>query len=35
MRRANINAVLRMTKAYQDEKMDRIDYELDFLHEVE
>ena len=35
MRRTNINAVLRMTKAYLDGKMDRIDYELDFPYEVE
>lgn len=35
MRRSNINAVLRMTKAYLDGKMDRIDYELDFPYEVE
>lgn len=35
MRRTNIGAVLRMTKAYQDSKRDRIDYELDFPYEVE
>ena len=35
MRRTNINAVLRMTKAYLDGKTDRIDYELDFPYEVE
>ena len=35
MRRTNINAVLKMTKAYLDGKMDRIDYELDFPYEVE
>ena len=35
MRRTNINAVLRMTKAYLHGKTDRIDYELDFPYEVE
>ena len=35
MRRTNINAVLKMTKAYLDGKMDRIDYQMDFPYEVE
>ena len=35
MRRTNINAVLRMTKAYLDGKMARIDYQLNFPWEVE
>ena len=35
MRRTNINAVLKMTKAYLDGKIDRITYQLDFPYEVE
>jgi len=35
MRRTNINAVLKMTKAYLDGEIDQITYQLDFPHEVE
>ena len=35
MRGTNINAVLRTKKAYLDGKIVRIDYEQDFLYEVD